>query len=85
MAIKGMTNKGLSFPQIGRIKKGEMRPTKKTKNKPKNKQVMVPFDLDYFKDGGRERRKYTERRRSEERRSDWVRVRKWCSVYVGKV
>jgi len=49
MAIKGLTNKGLDFPQIGRIKKGEMRVTKKTKDLPKDKQVMRPFDLDYFK------------------------------------
>ena len=42
------------------------------------------YSLDYFIDGGDERRKYTERRRSEERRMDWVRVVKWCSVYVGK-
>jgi hypothetical protein len=40
--------------------------------------------LDYFMDGGGERRKFAERRRSEERRSDWVCVSKWCSVYVGK-
>ena len=40
MAIKGLTNRGLSFPQIGRIKKGEMI----TKN---NK--TYPVDLDYFK------------------------------------
>lgn len=49
MAIKGLTDKGLSFPQIGRIKKGEMRPTKKTKDLPKEQQVMRPVDLDYFK------------------------------------
>lgn len=49
MAIKGLTDKGLSFPQIGRIKKGELRPTKKTAKLPKEKQIMAPFDLDYFK------------------------------------
>ena len=42
------------------------------------------YSLDYFMDGGEERRQYTERRKSEERRSDWYRVGKWCSVYVGK-
>ena len=40
MPIKGLTDKGLSFPQIGRIKKGEM-VTKKGKT--------YPIDLDYFK------------------------------------
>ena len=43
MAIKGLTDKGLSFPQIGRIKKGEMQESKKKKG------VMYPVDLDYFK------------------------------------
>jgi len=32
------------------------------------------YSLDYFMDGGVERRKDTERRRSLERRADWVRV-----------
>ncbi len=49
MPIKGVSDKGLGFPQIGRIKKGEMRPTKKTKGLSKDKQVMRPVDLDYFK------------------------------------
>ena len=40
-------------------------------------------NLDYFQDGGSERREYAERRRLDERRLDWVRVSKWCSVYVG--
>ena len=40
MPIKGVTNKGLSFPEIGRIKKGEM-VTKDNKT--------YPVDLDYFK------------------------------------
>jgi len=40
--------------------------------------------LDYFMDGGGERRKFTERRRSDERRSGWFRASKWCSVVVGK-
>lgn len=42
------------------------------------------YSLDYFIDGGVERRKYTERRESAERRMDWMRVTKWCSVFVGK-
>ena len=49
MAIKNLTDKGLGLPQIGRIKKGEMQPTQKTKHLPKDKQVMKPVDLDYFK------------------------------------
>ena len=40
MPIIGVTNKGLSFPEIGRIKKGEM----VTKGK-----KSYPTDLDYFK------------------------------------
>lgn len=40
MPIKGITDRGLSFPQIGRIKKGEMI-TKGNKT--------YPVDLDYFK------------------------------------
>jgi len=43
MPIKGLTNKGLSFPQIGRIKKGEQVPVQ---GKPG---VTRPVDLDYFK------------------------------------
>jgi len=42
MPIKNVTNKGLSFPKIGRIKKGEMQPTA-------NGQSTKPVDLDYFK------------------------------------
>ena len=49
-----------------------------------SKDTREVHSLDYFQDGGRERRDFAERRRSEERRSDWVRVSKWCSVYVGK-
>ena len=41
-------------------------------------------DLDYFENYGAENRKYSERRTPGERRSDWVRVNKWSSVYVGK-
>ena len=42
------------------------------------------YSLDYFTDGGDERRKGKERRQSEERRSGWARVYKWCSVLLGK-
>ncbi len=42
------------------------------------------YSLDYFMDGGDERRKYKERRKSGERRSHWFRLSKWYSVYVGK-
>ena len=42
------------------------------------------YSLDYFTDGGEERRKGKERRQSEERRSGWVRVYKWCSIFLGK-
>ena len=42
------------------------------------------YSLDYFTDGGDERRKGKERRQSEERRSGWARVYKWCSVFLGK-
>ena len=41
------------------------------------------YSLDYFTDGGEERRKGRERRQSGERRSAWVRVYKWCSVFLG--
>jgi len=42
------------------------------------------YSLDYFTDGGEERRKGKERRQSEERRSGWARVYKWCSVFLGR-
>ncbi len=42
------------------------------------------YNLDYFTDGGNERRKGKERRQSEERRIGWARVYKWCSVFLGK-
>ena len=44
----------------------------------------IRYNLDYFTDGGRERRNGKERRKTEERRSSWVRVYKWCSVFLGK-
>ena len=42
------------------------------------------YSLDYFTEGGEERRKSKERRQSEERRSGWVRVYNWCSVFLGR-
>jgi hypothetical protein len=42
------------------------------------------YNLDYFTDGGAERRAGKERRQSGERRDGWVRVYKWCSVFLGK-
>jgi len=42
------------------------------------------YSLDYFADGGDERRKGRERRQSGERRSAWAQVYKWCSVFLGK-
>jgi hypothetical protein len=42
------------------------------------------YSLDYFTDGGEERRKGRERRQTGERRSAWARVYKWCSVFLGK-
>ncbi len=44
----------------------------------------IRYNLDYFTDGGKERRKGKERRQSGERRSGWARVYKWCSVFLGK-
>lgn len=41
------------------------------------------YSLDYFLNGGLERRKGGERRKSGERRADWRRVDKWYSVYCG--
>ena len=38
------------------------------------------YDLDYFIEGGRERRNANERRTPEERRENCVRVSKWTSV-----
>ena len=42
------------------------------------------YNLDYFTAGGEERRKGKERLQSDERRKGWVRVYKWCSVFLGK-
>jgi hypothetical protein len=38
------------------------------------------YNLDYFENGGRERRKQDERRHEGERRADCVRVSEWSSV-----
>lgn len=38
-------------------------------------------NLNYFLDGGPERRFRKERRSREERRADWIRVSKWYSVF----
>jgi hypothetical protein len=42
------------------------------------------YSLDYFAEGGIERRKGKERRQGGERRSEWIKVSKWCSIYIGK-
>ena len=44
----------------------------------------IRYNLDYFMDGGQERRNGEERRQADERRSSWVRVYKWCSVFLGR-
>jgi hypothetical protein len=44
----------------------------------------ILYSLDYFMDGGKERRDGKERRQVGERRSGWARVYKWCSVFLGK-
>ena len=38
------------------------------------------YDLDYFSNGGVERRAWRERRSLVERRIGWVRISKWLSV-----
>jgi hypothetical protein len=38
------------------------------------------YNLDYFRDGGRERRAGAERRRPSERRNRCVRVSRWSSI-----
>jgi hypothetical protein len=39
------------------------------------------YSLDYFLNGGVERRKGRDRRTRSERRSRWSRVGPWCSVF----
>jgi hypothetical protein len=46
--------------------------------------MRMAHDLDYFENGGSERRKHLERRKLGERRSEWIRVSRWRSVFVGK-
>ncbi|KPJ75563.1 MAG: hypothetical protein AMJ54_14590 [Deltaproteobacteria bacterium SG8_13] len=41
------------------------------------------YSLDYFINGGIERRIRGERRRNAERRADWRQVGKWYSVFCG--
>ena len=40
--------------------------------------------VDYFLNGGVERRSWKERRAQGERRQDWVRVSEWSSMFVGR-
>jgi hypothetical protein len=40
------------------------------------------YDLDYFTEGGVERRKFKPRRSLLERRDGWLRVSEWRSVFV---
>jgi len=40
-------------------------------------------DVDYFLNGGFERRNWKERRAQGERRQDWVRVSEWSSMFIG--
>jgi hypothetical protein len=42
------------------------------------------YSLDYFLNGGLERRHGEERRRQAERRVDWKRVVKWYSVFYNR-
>lgn len=41
------------------------------------------YDLNYFENGGAERRRIAERRRNNEMRTGWQRVSQWSSVPVG--
>ncbi len=45
MAIKGLTDRGLSFPEIGQIRKG-IKVKAKTKD---GREIEIPKDLDYFR------------------------------------
>jgi hypothetical protein len=40
------------------------------------------YDLNYFENGGAERRRIVERRRNNEMRTGWQRVSQWSSVPV---
>ena len=41
------------------------------------------YSLDYFVNGGKERRQAEERRHKGERRKEWLRIDKWYSVFTG--
>jgi hypothetical protein len=45
----------------------------------------IVYDLDYFRNGGLERRKGKDRRTQGERRFGWVRVSKWSSVNIREI
>ncbi len=47
-----------------------------------DKDKRVAQNPDYFKKGGKERRKNGERRQNGERRDGWLRIGKWRSVAV---
>ena len=42
------------------------------------------YDIDFFSNGGREKRSGKERRQQGERRKYWARVSKWSSVEIDK-
>lgn len=42
----------------------------------------IAYDLDYFQNGGTERRKVKERRSQTERRGGWIRISRWTSVNI---
>ena len=42
----------------------------------------VAYDLDYFQNGGIERRKVKDRRSQAERRDGWIRISRWTSVNI---
>lgn len=42
----------------------------------------LQYDLDYFFSGGTERRLHNERRSDVERRSDWLKINKFSSVFM---
>ena len=39
------------------------------------------YSLDYFVEGGKEQRRGKDRRLTDERRADWVRITDWSSVW----
>ena len=42
-------------------------------------------DVDYFLNGGVERRNWKDRRAQGERRQDWLRVSEWSSMFIGSL